>query len=43
MVVEVERWLSVVEELEPTVSANLKRAVRLRQSILLKAVEGELV
>lgn len=40
---EVERRLSVVEELESVVSANLQRAVRLRQSILQKAFTGELV
>jgi len=40
---EVERRLSVVEELESVVSANLQRASRLRQSILQKAFSGELV
>ena len=35
--------LSVVEELEQTVSANLNRAVRLRQSILQRAFTGGLV
>jgi type I restriction enzyme S subunit len=39
----VERRLSVVEELEAVVSANLQRAARLRQSILHKAFTGELV
>jgi type I restriction enzyme S subunit len=34
---EVERRLSVIEELEASVSANLQRATRLRQSILQKA------
>jgi restriction endonuclease S subunit len=34
IVPEVERRLSVVEELESVVTANLQRAVRLRQSIL---------
>ena len=34
IVAEVERRLSVVEELEAVVSANLQRATRLRQSIL---------
>ncbi len=43
IVAEVERRLSVVEELESVVSANLQRAVRLRQSILQKAFTGELV
>jgi len=41
-VAEVERRLSVVEELETVVSANLQRAIRLRQSILQRAFEGEL-
>lgn len=39
---EVERRLSVVEELESVVSANLQRATRLRQSILQKAFTGQL-
>ena len=43
IVAEVERQLSVVEELGSVVSANLHRAVRLRQSILQKAFSGELV
>ena len=42
IVAEVERRLSVVEELESVVSANLQRATRLRQSILEKAFTGEL-
>ena len=42
IVAEVERRLSVVEELEAVVSANLQRATRLRQSILQKAFIGEL-
>jgi type I restriction enzyme S subunit len=42
IVAEVERRLSVVEELESVVSANLQRATRLRQSILQKAFNGEL-
>lgn len=42
IVAEVERRLSVVEELESVVSANLQRAVRLRQSILQKAFTGQL-
>jgi hypothetical protein len=40
--VEKERRLSVVEELESVVSANLQRATCLRQSILQKAFTGEL-
>ncbi len=37
IVAEVERLLSVVEEQEAVVSANLKRAARLRQTILASA------
>lgn len=36
IVAEVERRLSVVEDLESVVSANLQRATRLRQSIFAK-------
>jgi len=43
IVAEVERRLSVVEELESVVTANLQRATRLRQSILQKAFAGELL
>ena len=43
IVAEVERRLSVVEELEAVVSANLARSLRLRQSILQKAFTGQLV
>jgi type I restriction enzyme S subunit len=42
IVAEVERRLSVVEELEAVMSANLQRATRLRQSILQKAFIGTL-
>ncbi len=42
IVAEMERRLSVVEELEAMVSVNLQRATRLRQSILQKAFAGEL-
>jgi type I restriction enzyme S subunit len=42
IVAEVERRLSVVEELESVVTANLQRASSLRQSILKKAFTGEL-
>jgi type I restriction enzyme S subunit len=42
IVAEVERRLSVVEELETVVTTNLQRATRLRQSILQKAFTGEL-
>lgn len=37
IIAEVERRLSVIEELEASVKANLQRAIRLRQSILRKA------
>ena len=40
---EVERRLSVIDELEIQVEANLKRAERLRQAILKRAFEGKLV
>jgi type I restriction enzyme S subunit len=43
IVAEVERRLSVVEELEVAIKANLARAGRLRQSILKRAFEGKLV
>ena len=43
IVAEVERRLSVVQELEATLAANLARAERLRQSILKRAFEGRLV
>lgn len=43
IVEEVERRLSVIDEMEVAVEANLKRAARLRQSILKKAFEGKLV
>jgi type I restriction enzyme S subunit len=43
IVAEVERRLSVVEELESVVAANLQRATRLRQSILQKAFSGNLL
>jgi restriction endonuclease S subunit len=40
LVAEVERCLSVMEELETVVNANLQRAARLRQTILRGAFEG---
>jgi type I restriction enzyme S subunit len=43
IVAEAERRLSVVEELEAAVEANLKRAERLRQAVLKRAFEGKLV
>ncbi len=42
IVAEVERRLSVVEELEAVVTTNLQRATRLRQAVLQKAFTGEL-
>ncbi|MGC3976089.1 MAG: restriction endonuclease subunit S [Nitrospira sp.] len=42
IVAEVERRLSVIDELEATVEANLTRADRLRQSILCQAFSGRL-
>ena len=39
----VEQHFSVIQELEQTIDANLKRAGRLRQSILKRAFEGKLV
>jgi type I restriction enzyme S subunit len=43
IVAEVERRLSVIEELEAAVQANLTRADRLRQSVLGDAFSGKLV
>jgi len=43
IVAEVERRLSVVQELEAAIEPNLKRAERLRQAILKRAFEGKLV
>ena len=43
IVAEVERRLSVIEELEAVVQANLTRADRLRQSILGQAFSGKLL
>ena len=43
IVAEVERRLSVIEELEAAVEANLTRADRLRQSILSEAFCGKLL
>jgi type I restriction enzyme S subunit len=43
IVAEVERRLSVVDDLEKTIEANLKRAERLRQAILARAFAGNLV
>lgn len=43
IVAEVERRLSVADEIAKTVDASLKQAERLRQSILKRAFEGKLV
>jgi type I restriction enzyme S subunit len=43
IVAETERRLSVMDELEMQLEANLKRAERLRQAILNRAFEGKLV
>lgn len=43
IVAEVERRLSVIDELEATVEANLTRADRLRQSILCQAFSSRLL
>lgn len=40
VVAEIERRLSVIEELEAEVTANLQRAARLRQSVLQRAFSG---
>src|SRR5439155_23306 len=43
IVEEVDRRLSIVDEIETQIEADLKRAARLRQSILKQAFEGRLV
>lgn len=43
IVAEVERRLSVVQEMEVSIEASIKRAERLRQAILKRAFEGKLV
>jgi type I restriction enzyme S subunit len=43
IVAEVEQRLSVIDEMEKAVEQSLKRAERLRQSILKRAFEGKLV
>ena len=43
IIAEVERRLSVVQQAEGAVEASLKRAERLRQSILKQAFSGKLV
>ena len=43
IVAELDRRMSIIDELETVVNANLKRAERLRQAILKRAFEGRLV
>jgi type I restriction enzyme S subunit len=43
IVAEVERRLSIIEEIEAVINANMKRAERMRQAILKRAFEGKLV
>jgi type I restriction enzyme S subunit len=43
IVSEVERRISVIDEIEQVLSANLQRAERLRQSILQQAFSGKLI
>ena len=43
IVAEVERRLTVIQQAEAAVEANLARAERLRQSILKQAFSGKLV
>ena len=43
IIAEIERRLSVVQKAEATVDAGLKRAERLRQSILKQAFSGKLI
>lgn len=40
---EMNRHISVIDQLEKTIDSNLKRAEKLRQSILKQAFEGKLV
>ncbi|MEI2577505.1 restriction endonuclease subunit S [Scytonema sp. PRP1] len=43
IVTEIERITSIIEQIEKTINANLKRAEKLRQTILKQAFEGKLV
>lgn len=43
IVAEVERYLSIIKEQSTTIERNLKRAERLRQSVLKRAFAGQLV
>ncbi len=40
---EIERHMSIINKIEIQIAANLKRSIRLRQSILKRAFEGKLV
>lgn len=40
---EIERHISVIQQLEKTVDTNIKRSEKLRQSILKQAFTGQLV
>jgi type I restriction enzyme S subunit len=42
IVTQIERRLSVLDELQGVVSANIQRATRIRQSILQQAFSGNL-
>ncbi len=42
IVADAERRLSLIEEVETVVEANLRRAVRLRQAVLAQAFSGEI-
>jgi len=43
IVAEVDNRLSILDKVEVAITANLKRAERLRQAILKQAIEGQLV
>jgi type I restriction enzyme S subunit len=43
IIAEVERRISIEDEIQAQVETNLRRAARLRQSILKRAFEGRLV
>jgi type I restriction enzyme S subunit len=43
IVAELDRRISILDELQAATSANIKRAERLRQAILKRAFEGKLV
>ena len=43
IVLEVQKYLSIIDQLEKTIDANLKRSEKLRQSILKQAFQGKLV